>query len=429
MSRERSKDGKGLGVEASRSDAPSGPVSGTAEIERAARDSHSSGLIVRSVLLDVPAHKVDRLLVAICELPVADGERAVVEAMCAALADVFPGAGVGICVASADEGGQLIVRRAAPGFEEPQGARDPSRLFPFYATERVEALDEAGSSLHVAFPEHALAPPDDQLAFLLRRAVLGLSRGLAFSRAHTRATSAASSLKAMTEHMIQAEKLASLGQIAAGVVHELNNPLTTIVAYTDFLRKKARTTDADPGDVQRLERISESANRILRFARDLVAYARPASEAAGPVFIDAVIDQALAFCEHVLSEHDVVVERRFSSERLVALGMTQQLVQVFVNLITNACHAMPEEGATLVLVTERAPSGRVVARVSDNGHGIPPQHATEVFQPFFTTKVDGKGTGLGLSIVKNIIDRHEGTVVVEPQPVGVSFVLELPRAD
>ena len=103
--------------------------------------------------------------------------------------------------------------------------------------------------------------------------------------------------------MIQADKLATFGQVAAGVVHELNNPLTSIVAYSDYLIRKRRraSAGADAEDVERLRRISESANRMLRFTRDLVSYARPSGGAPGPVVLHAVIDRAIAFCEHVLS--------------------------------------------------------------------------------------------------------------------------------
>src|SRR5262249_43411216 len=151
--------------------------------------------------------------------------------------------------------------------------------------------------------------------------------------------------RALEVHAIQADKLASFGQIAAGMVHELNNPLTSIVAYTDYLLRKlvSRGGDGPYGaveadDIERLRRISDSANRILRFTRDLVTYARPSSEVPVPVVLHNAIDQAIAFCEHVIDAAKARVVRRYGPNVLTIRGMPEQLAQVFVNLITNACH-------------------------------------------------------------------------------------------
>jgi signal transduction histidine kinase len=230
--------------------------------------------------------------------------------------------------------------------------------------------------------------------------------------------------------MIQADKLATFGQIAAGIVHELNNPLTSIVAYSDYLIRKAVSAPAlqDPDDVDRLRRISESANRMLRFTRDFVAYARPSSGVAGPVILHGVIDQAVAFCEHVLAQASVSVDKRYSPEVMTVRGVSEQLVQVFVNLVTNASQAAPAANGRIVITTSIEPtSRRVFVAVEDNGAGIAPDHLRQVFLPFFTTKGDRHGTGLGLSIVKSIVDGHDGSIHVESPPgSGARFVLELP---
>ena len=239
-------------------------------------------------------------------------------------------------------------------------------------------------------------------------------------------------------HVIQADKLASFGQIAAGMVHELNNPLTSIVAYSDFLIRKAAPraegmSESDREDVERLRRISESAFRMLRFTRDLVTYARPSGERPVPVVMHSVIDQALAFCEHVRSASKVSVDRRYGADVLTVRGRPEQLAQVFVNLITNACHAMPQDGGKLVISTELVPAvstevpPKVKIIVEDNGHGIPEEHVEKVFAPFFTTKRDGEGTGLGLSIVKSIVENHDGEIAVDRGvSPGTRFVIFLP---
>jgi signal transduction histidine kinase len=230
--------------------------------------------------------------------------------------------------------------------------------------------------------------------------------------------------------IIQSEKLASLGQIAAGVVHELNNPLTSIVGYSDYLRSKAERDHGDPNDIERLRRIGEAAGRILRFSRDLIAYARPSIQPPSPVAIHAVVDQAFVFCEHVIAPASIHVERHFAPDVRPVLGVRDQLTQVFVNLIINACHAMEPRGGTLSIRTELSMQRRTVkVSVTDTGHGIEAESVKRIFDPFFSTKTDGRGTGLGLSIVRNIVLLHGGAIAVDSTVGrGTMFTLELPIA-
>ncbi len=232
--------------------------------------------------------------------------------------------------------------------------------------------------------------------------------------------------------MLQADKLATFGQIAAGLVHELNNPLTSIVAYSDYLIRQASTKDGglgkDPGDLERIRRISESANRMLRFTRELVGYSRPSSGMVGPVVLHRVIDQAVAFCEHVLSASGVRIERSYGEGVLTVSAVSEQLVQVFVNLLTNASQAAPSEGGSVVVTTSvHGSEPRVTVEVQDNGTGIAPEHLQHVFVPFFTTKGDKNGTGLGLSIVKSILESQDGQIRVESEVgKGTRFFIDLP---
>ena len=211
-------------------------------------------------------------------------------------------------------------------------------------------------------------------------------------------------------------------------MHELNNPLTSIVGYSDYLRAKAEREKSDPNDVERLRRIGEAAARILRFSRDLMAYARPSIEPPSPVAVHAVVEQALVFCEHIFTQNGVRVERNFAPEVRPVLGVRDQLTQVFVNLFTNACHAMESRGGMLSVTTELAPARRSVKiTVTDTGHGIESETLKHIFDPFFTTKTEGRGTGLGLSIVRNIVLLHGGAIAVESAPrQGTTFFLELP---
>ena len=402
--------------------------------------SRESVVSVNSAV-DVEAAWLDRLVVAACEMPVAEGETAVVQFMVRSLGEIFPECGVGACLVppapvsspdmrpTPDPIEQQLFKYVPEGEERRGVGMDPTRLFPGFAYERVLNVDEA-STLHLASDDPELEDDDSPIMHVVRRAALAMGRGLGLARGHAKATADARDLRALNLHMVQAEKLASLGQIAAGVVHELNNPLTSIVAYTDWLtRKQAQAPGGgDPDSLERLRRIGESASRILRFTRDLVTYARPSSEVPVPVSLHTVIEQALAFCEHVLAQHGAQVERRFTEVVPPVRGMHEQLVQVFVNLFTNACHAMPGDGGELTVRTElTADSLRLLVYVEDNGHGIAGDQLTQIFAPFFTTKVDGRGTGLGLSIVKNIMDNHSAEIRAERSDNGgARFVLAFP---
>jgi two-component system, NtrC family, sensor kinase len=231
-------------------------------------------------------------------------------------------------------------------------------------------------------------------------------------------------LRELEEQVIHAEKLATLGQLAAGVVHELNNPLTSISVYGDYLLKKASTGGADPPDVEKLRRIVQSSERVLRFTRDLVSYARPAPEKPVPVDIHELIDQAVVFCDHLIDETGAGVEKRYDALLPPVYGVKVQLVQVFVNLITNACHAMPLGAGRLTLETAAFGDGRLTVRVIDSGKGITEDNLQRIFEPFFTTKGEGKGTGLGLSIVKNIVEQHRGSIHVHSE-VGRGTTFEV----
>ncbi len=233
----------------------------------------------------------------------------------------------------------------------------------------------------------------------------------------------------LKEQIVQLQKLAEFGRIAAGVVHEINNPLTAIVAHAEHL-ERALAASA-PEHVERAKRILESAERILRFSRDLMAYSRPSKTLAMPMSIRTAIDQALLFCSHLLECEGVTVEREIDSDLPALRAVPEQLVQVFVNLLTNACQAMDGERRLIVIVAcaDEAREHLVVS-VEDSGRGIPEQSRHEVFEPFFTTKRDNGGTGLGLSIVKSIVDAHGGEIRVErAEPTGTRFVLILPVVD
>ena len=234
-------------------------------------------------------------------------------------------------------------------------------------------------------------------------------------------------IRELERRVVHAEKLATVGQLAAGVVHELNNPLTSISVYSDYLLKHAEREGAKSGDVHKLRRIHESADRILRFSRELLAYARPTLEEPRLMGLGNVIERSLEYCDYLITERGVNVTVRASDDVPSMLGVAGQLQQVLVNLITNACHAMSRGGA--VELSTGLESGEVVIRVRDSGVGIARQDLVRIFEPFFTTKPDGKGTGLGLSIVQGIVENHGGEISVDSEiGRGTVFTLRLPSA-
>ncbi len=227
--------------------------------------------------------------------------------------------------------------------------------------------------------------------------------------------------------VIQAEKLATLGQLAAGVVHELNNPLTSISVYADVLLSSAkRDEETRADDIVKLERIRDGAERIRRFAKELVQYARPAGDDKLVVDLNDLVRRAISFCEHLFAGSDIELSVSLSAEPLEVRAVAAKLEQVIINLVTNAVHACEASGQ--VTIRTEVVDGGATVRVGDSGPGIPLEEREKVFEPFFTTKSGGGGTGLGLSIVKNILDEHEGEIAISTSPGGgadITFSLSL----
>ena len=419
-------------VRAQSSGPPSGAQPRATALARSLNGDHKakSKPVSKPVTREMPAAWLARLLALSCELPIEDGPEAVTTALVEAVASMLPRHAFGVSLDEAvdpDKPGSARILRSSSKGSRISISPPPARIFPEFACERVLEIDAErhGIRLHIASTD-AISLKDGTPVHQLVKQV---GRILISALRTTRLVSAKGreSLE-LKGQIIQSEKLASLGQIAAGVVHELNNPLTSIVGYSDYLRAKAERDKSDPNDVERLRRIGEAAARILRFSRDLMAYARPSIEPPSPVAVHGVVDQALVFCEHLFTQGGVRVNRNFAPEIRPVLGVRDQLTQVFVNLFTNACHAMEAHGGSLS-VTTKVDLARhsVKITVADTGHGIESENLKHIFDPFFTTKTEGRGTGLGLSIVRNIVLLHGGAIAVESAPGhGTTFVLELP---
>ena len=232
-------------------------------------------------------------------------------------------------------------------------------------------------------------------------------------------------LKRLEEQLIQAEKLAAMGQMLAGVAHELNNPLTAILGATELLRDRA---GADEHSKRQLEMTHRQARRAARIVQNLLEFSRPASPQKKSLDLNAIIDRTLQLHEHSLRRNSVEVDFRPSTSLPPTVGDANQLIQVFLNLVSNAEQAIREirpSGRIQIRLGQRG--SRIFATVQDDGAGIKPEVLPKIFDPFFTTKRPGGGTGLGLSICMSIIREHGGDIEAEALPAGGSaFTVFLP---
>lgn len=234
-------------------------------------------------------------------------------------------------------------------------------------------------------------------------------------------------LKRLEEQLIQAEKLAAMGQMLAGVAHELNNPLTAILGVTELLRERAAPDEASK---RQLELTHRQARRAARIVQNLLEFSRPASPQKKSLDVNNLIERTLQLHEHSLRRNNVEVEFHPQGTLPGVIGDANQLIQVFLNLVTNAEQAIREVRETGRLQIRLGRSGnRLSIAFQDDGVGIRPEALPRIFDPFYTTKRPGGGTGLGLSICMSIIREHGGTIEAESLPAGGSaFTVFLPAA-
>ncbi len=223
-------------------------------------------------------------------------------------------------------------------------------------------------------------------------------------------------VKQLENQVMQSEKLAYLGQMAACVAHELNNPLTSITVFTEYLLKRLRADIPDRYDAykDKLERIYESTNRIHSFTRNLTSFAKPPEEGSSPekLNINTIIRESILFADYEIDKNTIDVECQFDEEISDIVGFKSQLHQVFINLIGNASHALEEAGGRIVIKTKDFDKDYVRVDVNDTGPGMEKETVERVFEPFFSKRKGDGGTGLGLTIVKQIIDSHKAKIEV-----------------
>jgi two-component system, NtrC family, sensor kinase len=235
-------------------------------------------------------------------------------------------------------------------------------------------------------------------------------------------------LRQAQEALVQSEKLASLGTLSASIAHEINNPLAGILT---FARLMSRTLEAGEVDdaaravcLKNLGLIQRETERCTRIVRSLLDFARARPIDLLAVDAVAALEEALSLTQHKLQLEQVVLTRDLSGGAVVR-GDFGQLRQVFVNLILNACDAMPG-GGTLAVTSKKVDDGRAVEiALADTGTGIAPENLSRIFDPFFTTKP--MGTGLGLSVVYGVVEKHGGSMKAESRPgAGTTMTVRLP---
>ena len=230
--------------------------------------------------------------------------------------------------------------------------------------------------------------------------------------------------------MIQAEKLTSLGKLAAVVAHEINNPLSGILTYARLMRKWIDRGDPLETHAEEmrdsLHVIESESRRCGEIVRNLLMFARVAPMNIADVDLNAVVKQCIRVIEHRLELGNIALHLELAPSLPPIRGDAGQLEQLLLALVMNAIDAMPHEG-NLAIVTTTAPGERVVVSVADDGCGIPPDVLPRLFDPFVTTKEEGKGVGLGLAISRSIVDRHHGQIAVDSEPGrGTTFTITLP---
>ena len=228
--------------------------------------------------------------------------------------------------------------------------------------------------------------------------------------------------QATQEQFSRTEQLASVGRLAAGVAHEINNPLVGVLAFADMMRQKENMDEQDRED---LDVIVRETKRVREIVRGLLDFARETPSVKGRLDLNELVQQTLRLLGRRDAFQNIYIVDDLEDQLPLVNGDKSQLQQVLMNLALNACEAMPERGTLLVSTCSKG--DKVVITVTDTGCGIKKEHLDKIFEPFFTTKPTGKGTGLGLSVSYGIVQQHDGTLEVQSEPDrGTTFTITLP---
>lgn len=268
-------------------------------------------------------------------------------------------------------------------------------------------------------PHKVSAPPDEEVD-LLQNTVLELQLTQQELQARIGAQREAEA------RLIQAAKLAAVGEMASGVAHELNNPLTSVVGFTELALEELPADSSARAD---LELVLQEARRARSVVRRLLDFARQSETVRVKADINEIVDDVLMLTRHFMLTSNVHLEAHLGENLKWAWVDRNQIKQVVINLVNNALYAMPNGGQIEVETKEQARYGQewLTLSIRDTGIGIPTENMGRIFEPFFTTRGDHGGTGLGLSVTYGIVTDHGGMIEFESQVnVGSTFVVWLP---
>ena len=253
---------------------------------------------------------------------------------------------------------------------------------------------------------------------LARHAALAIENALLFERERQKSEE----LQLAQRKLLQSEKLATIGQMAAGIAHELNTPLTYIMGNLELLQQ---SHDLPEPQQEMIRSIGRGAERISNLTQSLLAFSRPSSEQPQPLDLNEVLEHALELCHYHILKGGIRLEKQLGAGLPKLLGAGSQLEMAFINLIVNAIHAMDGEGSLIVFSESKGKE--IEVRIADTGPGIPEKIRATLFEPFVTTKTEGKGTGLGLSTVLMVVERHKGRIDFTSETGrGTTFRILLP---
>ena len=221
-------------------------------------------------------------------------------------------------------------------------------------------------------------------------------------------------LNTVTQQLWQAAKLATMGELASSIAHELNNPLATV-----SLRIESLTAQTSQDDARRreLEIIGHEVERMGNLVTNLLQFSHRSQKQVSTLNIREEIEKTIELIHYHLRQNNIQVVREFAPEVPEILADRQQLRQLFLNLFTNASDAMPKGGTLTIRVAAQTEENKVLIEIADTGIGIPPEILPKVMEPFYTTKPEGKGTGLGLAICRRIVQEHQGTLNVSSEGI------------
>ena len=232
------------------------------------------------------------------------------------------------------------------------------------------------------------------------------------------------------EQLLQSQKLASIGELSAGIAHEINNPLAIIRQEAEWilhLHKKEIPTDLEEIKTC-LTEIVRQVDRAREITHNLLNFARRRQPVVQAVDLNRIIEDMALLVEKEAQHHHITIVQHLQPELPYITSDSPLLRQVVLNLLNNAIQAIGQDG-TLTIITQMAENHQVMIQINDTGSGIPKEHLPQIFDPFFTTKPEGKGTGLGLSICHGIIEKLGGRISVASEVgQGSSFTIKLPQA-